>query len=107
MSSSKLTLLVLLAFASGCAPAYVQYTPLAYPPKPVQPREANSVQMFTAGPPARKFVELGTMRATSSNSTYTMFRVMREDAGGRGCDALVVTQQNPQSTVATCIVYTD
>jgi hypothetical protein len=34
-----------------------------------------------------------------------MFKAMREEAGRRGCDALVVTQRVTRQAVAACVVY--
>jgi hypothetical protein len=43
----------------------------------------------------------------SITSNDDMFKAMREEAGKRGCDGLVVTQRGTAEAVAACIVYSE
>jgi hypothetical protein len=88
--------------------AGVSYTPLNSPPHPTQPKPAESVAMFTSATPTQKYVEIGTIKGEHDSiaTDEGMFQKMREEAGRRGCDGLVVMQRGDRVAVATCIVYT-
>ena len=87
----------------------VAYTPLQASPKAAPPVAPEKVEVFTAAPPTRKYVELGTMLSehapTATNED--MFQAMRVEAAKRGCDGLVVTQRGLHEAVAACIAYSD
>jgi hypothetical protein len=84
-----------IALLCGCGTA-VGYTPLNAPPRPPTPRPAMQVEVFTSARPPRPFVEVGffearDMSAYASNGPGAMIEAMRQSAGERGCDGLVIT----------------
>ncbi|WNG51182.1 hypothetical protein F0U60_48910 [Archangium minus] len=92
------SLLLLAATITGCG-TRVAYMPTNTPPRMMQPRSANSVQVFTATKPERPFVEVGLIE-TQQESIYsvdnetTVFTRLREEAALRGCDGLVLLGSN-------------
>ena len=102
-------LAVLLVVEAAACSVPVKYTTLNSPPKSLQPMSPEKVEVFTTARPTRKYDEVGTMTAMhdSITSNDDMFRAMREEAGKRGCDGLVVMQRGSQAAVATCIVYSE
>jgi hypothetical protein len=106
----------------------VAFTPLAVPPRPLQPRPESSVELFTASKPTRPYVvvgELGSRHdgAFSTSTDDEVLLALRTAAAEVGCDAVVLTSEadhtnllvygNKGSTKTTktfgavCAVYTD
>jgi hypothetical protein len=63
----------------------------------------EAVEVFTISP-AREFVELGKVYVRGIASGEVGLAALRQDAGKRGCDAIVVNLDNAPDT-ATCLVY--
>ena len=82
-----------LLAACGSSATFIPTRQLAEPPRA---RPTESVELFTAGPPARPYVELGIIEGSqdthlSPHGTAEILTSMRETAGRYGCDALVLT----------------
>lgn len=116
-------LLLALGVATGCGVVTVDETPLNAPPAPMAPRDPSKVDVFTAGPPSKPYVEVAMLEARQDDmysSDQTTIAKLRDYAAHKGCDAIVVTgaserqEQNSldkkqkatlKSYRATCIVY--
>jgi hypothetical protein len=61
------------------------------------PKAPEAVEVFTISP-AREFVELGEIYG------FRSLAALRQDAGKRGCDAVVWNSDNGSDT-AKCLVY--
>lgn len=121
-------LLALACAAAGCA-ATGSFIPTGDPALAREPRPPEQVEVFTAGPPARPFAELGMLEAQQSadyphlDPPEDLLAQMRREAGQRGCDGLVITGPNDAVVTVTkdekdsvrtlkgfrgtCIVFTD
>jgi hypothetical protein len=78
-----------------------QYMPTNPPPRPMQARAPETVELFTAsGKPSRPYVEVGILqtRQGDGESGYLphILDAMREEAAKIGCDALVVNGASPE-----------
>lgn len=123
----NLSTLACAALLTGCG-LTTSYTPTNAPPRAMTPRPLESVQIFTASKPTRKFVEVGivTSRPTGSMSlsqTGDVLTGLRMKGAEVGCDAVLVTGTRSDSygsavggnvTVnekqefqAACLVYTE
>ena len=92
------SLLLLAAALSGCG-TRIAYLPTNTPPRTLQPRNADSVQVFSVAPPDRPFVEVGIIETQqesmySTDSELIVFSRLREEAARQGCDGLVVLGSN-------------
>jgi hypothetical protein len=67
------------------------------------PRAPEAVEVFTISP-AREFVELGQFYVRGIGSGEVALAALRQDAGKRGCDAIVVNPDNAPDK-AKCLVY--
>src|ERR1043165_112697 len=114
---------------AGCGIG-VEYVPLTPPPPAMPPRVASQVEMFTGSRPKRPFVEVGSIEVQqekyNSASAEEIVGALREEAGARGCDGLLILGANDATDVSgsatqsggwvssktlkgyrgTCIVYT-
>lgn len=86
-------LTVLLGACAGSSVEFMPTRKLAVQPAA---RPAESVEIFSAGPPTQPYVELGIVEgrqnsALSEHHTAEILASMRKTAGQHGCDALVVT----------------
>ena len=115
---------VIAGLAMSCGTS-VSFIPLNEPPGPRASKPPEAVEVLTAGPPNRPYVEVGLLEARQ-DSAYSLdgsariIAEMRERAAELGCDALVVTGSSDivqpdflSDTVdtlrgyrGTCIVYT-
>ena len=120
-----LPLLTLLA-AAACGTS-VSHTVLNPSPRPMAPRPAETVELFTSMPPARPYVDVALIEAEESTSWSTadtgdLLSALRKRGAKLGCDAVVVggaTSRDPQlgeldpsdrprsrrGYYGTCIVY--
>jgi hypothetical protein len=90
---------VAVAFAlAAAACTHVQYRDTNPAPRPMATKDPNAVEVYTLGPPQRPFVEVGFIdtRAGGFLSTDPFF-ALREEAGRRGCDALVLIGSNDRT----------
>lgn len=114
----------LCTFIAGCG-AKISYTPIRSAPGPMNPRPADSVEVFTTALPNRPYVEVAMMEA-QGKSIYAnqsgLIAELRKAAGEHGCDGVVMGgssdrvrgSSGPQGgsvhTIkgykATCIVFT-
>lgn len=87
---------------AGCFGPYTRVTPLNPSPRPVTPRPAMAVEMYTTNTPTRPYVETASLEWNDSTAA-------RERAGQLGCDALVVVRQGSGSVLSagTCVVWND
>jgi hypothetical protein len=107
----------------GCGTA-LNETRINSPARPMSPRPAGSVEVFTSGAPTRPHIDVAVLEAQqetafSVSDTSDMISELRRRAGELGCDALAITGPNNSvvssryhtSTLhglfATCIEYTD
>lgn len=79
------------------------FMPLNPPPHPVKPRPPEEVQMFTASAPTRPYVEVGLITAGiassySGDGDFEILGVLRQEAGKRGCEGVIVTGENKLAT---------
>jgi hypothetical protein len=119
-----------LLLAVGCGTT-VHATAINPAPRPMSPRPAASVELFTSGAPQRPHVDVAFLEAEESSSFSThrtpqMLNKLRERGAQMGCDAIVVgglssrdpglndtetwLVDNPKGrkgVYATCIVYTE
>ena len=109
---------------AACGPK-VSVTPLNPSPHPFTPRDPMAVEIYTTGLPQRPYVEVAALSA-KGGSAEDHVPAMREEAGKRGCDALVFTTMPRDATstgynwksggvtstssnsgsTATCVVWT-
>ena len=74
-------------------------------------RSPDQVEVFTSGAPARPHTDVELLEAHpfGPQSTEDMIASLREEAGKRGCDALVVNSLVNRETntrlTGSCIVY--
>jgi hypothetical protein len=89
------SLALLSAVALAACGSRVDFIKLNRPPSALHARPADRVELFTMGPPVRPYVELGLIeghrKSLSREDASETLLAMREEAGRRGCDALVVT----------------
>jgi hypothetical protein len=122
-------LLLPLLLAAGCGTS-ITATQVNAPPRPMGPRPAATVEMFTSGAPAKPHVDVALLEAEEASSLSThgtaeMLNKLRERGAQMGCDGIVVggmSSRDPGLTdkeswlvdrprgrkgiFATCIVYT-
>ncbi|HVY49692.1 MAG TPA: hypothetical protein VHB21_27550 [Minicystis sp.] len=117
---------VLALAVAGCGTS-IDYTQTHVAPRPMSPHALESVEILTAGPPQRPFVEIGMIEARqqsgySLDNKHEVLDKLRNYAANLGCDAIVVSGDNGTSSVyaggnnnipvttagyrGTCIVYT-
>ncbi|HTE56915.1 MAG TPA: hypothetical protein VK698_38950 [Kofleriaceae bacterium] len=124
--STILSLSILLA--AGCGTS-LHTTQLNAPPRAMQPRQPESVEVFTSGAPPRPHVDVALIEAEEQSSlsvadTADMLHKLRERGADMGCDAVVLggassrdpgvrdleswVAENPKGRkgfYGTCIVY--
>src|SRR4051812_10995932 len=82
------------AFLGGCG-TFVDFTPINDPPHPLRARPAQSVDLFSSGPPSAPHVDVAVIEVEQTHSlnaqgTALMIQRMREQAAAIGCDAIVL-----------------
>lgn len=115
----------------GCGTS-IEFIPLNSPPHAAQPRPGSAVEVFTSSRPGRPFAEVGLIESRqesglSQDDASAIVTKMREEAGRRGCDGMIVLGPNDETVVsgstsrgsgsvssttlkgyrATCIMYRD
>jgi hypothetical protein len=95
----------------GCFSPYV-FTATSGSASSAIPRPPEHVAVYTAGPPQRPYHEIGVIEARETANdwgTQGLIRQLRNGAGRRGCDGVVVTslRQEVGYGLGTCIVYKD
>ena len=94
MRSSSI-ILSSLAFLSLAACVNVNYIPLNDPPHAMVPRDPGQVQVFQTEKPTRPYAEVATIETQSGSvRPEEIMTKMREEAGKRGCDGLILTGTN-------------
>lgn len=101
----------------GCAVS-TAFSPTNAPPHALSARAPASVEVHTLAPTDRPFVDIGLFEAyidTVADNRDKVMKRLREDAGKRGCDAIITTAGSAVTPVlgpsvdtvyhATCIVY--
>jgi hypothetical protein len=78
----------------GCG-VDVTYKPTNSAPRAKQPRASDAVQVFMSERPARPHIEVGVLEARErstfdSSDPLELLKALREEAGRRGCEAIVV-----------------
>jgi hypothetical protein len=108
--------------AAGCGTS-LQYAETNHPPRPMRPRPAADVEVFTSKPPEQPYVEVGIIEAQqqsgwSLDDMPAIVTKLREFAAQHGCDGVVMAGNNDRvvgdnkttTTLkgyrATCIVFT-
>lgn len=109
MRAAKKVMMCSLVFLGGCAHVGVEYTAINAPPRPLQPKSPDTVQVFTSQAPERKYVEIGTLTAMHDSvaSNADMFAQLKVEAAKRGCDGVVITQRDDAAAIGACVVYAD
>ena len=106
---------------TGCVK--VDYIPLNASPRPMVPRDPEKVTVFQTQRPDRPYVEVATIEVVSPSGPASAMERLRQEAGERGCDAIVLTGTKDSTTItatnrtitstensgyrAACIVFTD
>jgi hypothetical protein len=110
-------LAVALALA-GCRGTRTQMTALNPAPRPLAPRLAADVEVFSSAPPTRPYVDVALLEAEQAKpsraATAALIAALRKRAAQHGCDAIVVLGLTSRDTeaftrkgvYATCVVYT-
>ena len=96
--------------ATGCGVA-LSTTTINPAPHATTGRDPATVEVYTAGPPARPRVDVSMTWANLDGPNTDPFGGMlgelRKQAGTLGCDALIVQRNSGRTMVATCAMYTD
>jgi hypothetical protein len=102
--------------ASGCGERFV-YTPLKRPSRPMMRHPAEAVELLVVTPPSRPHTDIGLIQAFPGIGGETipeLIRGLRARAGVIGCDAILITSVDRQTTryhsesvQASCVVYDD
>lgn len=87
-------LIVTTSFLAACGTT-TQWVPTNPSPRPMTPRSASSVEVWTTGVPNKPYTEVGliTARQSSGYSTHGMpdiINALRVEAGRIGCDAVML-----------------
>lgn len=119
--------LLLLAAVAGCG-TKLAFTPLAVPPRPLQPRAESTVEMFLSSKPKRPYVAVGTIGSAhegrfSTDTSEEVLLALRTKAAEVGCDAVVLTSETDREIAwatgnqvssttlktfeALCVVYSE
>ena len=101
---------VLVVLAAGCG-VTLSTTIINPAPRATTERDPATVEVYTAGPPARPRVDVSMTWAElggpSADPFGDMLGDLRKQAGRLGCDALIVQRTTARAMVATCAMYTD
>ena len=93
----------------GCGTA-LNYIPTSEPPRPLYVRSADKVEIFMTKAPNRPFVEIGMIESqqqeASLDNEQQVIAKMRQFAGERGCDALVIFSSNDATVTSGGPSYT-
>lgn len=86
---------LLLAVVGGCGATMLRWTPLHPPPREMRARAPADVAVLY-NYPRRPYVEIGVLEVheedgSSNKDRPELLAELRERAGARGCDAVVVT----------------
>jgi hypothetical protein len=99
-----------VVLATGCG-VTLNTTTVNSAPHVMTGRDPATVEVYTAGPPARPRVDVSMTWADvggpSMDPVGDLLGELRKQAGALGCDALIVQRTTAQAMVATCAVYTD
>src|SRR5262245_60916868 len=94
---------VLLVAASACG-IDVQYVPTNTPPHAMRPRSAQRVEVFASARPKREFTEFGLIEVQQESQNHDdaeeIIARLREEAGERGCDGIVMLGANDGTAVS-------
>ncbi len=107
--------LVGVLLIGGCADS-VSYTHLAEPPRPLQSRPVQDVEVLNISPPARPHRNVGVLQAVSGRllafDPPRLIGKLRDQAARLGCDALLITSIDRRETryegpsiEGSCVVY--
>jgi hypothetical protein len=103
-------LVAFFVLATGCG-VTLSTTTINPAPRATTGRDPATVEVYTAGPPARPRVDVSMtwaeLGAPSTDPFGDMLGELRKQAGALGCDALIVQRNSAQTMVATCAMYTD
>lgn len=119
---AKTVVLSLLLVTVAACGTTIRSVPLNPSPRPMYPRPAAEVQVFSTALPHHPYVEVATVQGRQA-SRYSLHRLpdviqsMREEAGRYGCDGLVLQGysdgvdesdgllQRLEGMIGTCIVF--
>ena len=112
------------ALSSAACGLAVQQTALNDPPRPLEPKSPEQVEVYTSARPTRPYrdvllLQMEEESVYASKSEAEILRRLRATAASRGCDGIIVLGQsgNVQSSIdgehartlrglrATCVVY--
>lgn len=107
---SAMRLAAFSVLAAGCG-VTLSTTTINSAPRAMTGRDPATVEVYTAGPPARPRVDVSMTWADlgglSTDPFGDMLGELRRQAGALGCDALIVQRTTAHAMVATCAMYTD
>ena len=122
MASHLRSFAALLALTLTACGTTISSTPMNGPQLPMRPRPAAEVDMYGAAKPTRRYREVEIIKGQQSSpwsfdKEFDMLDKVREEAGRRGCDGLIVlgqantnmavgkSMQTLKGYLATCIQY--
>jgi hypothetical protein len=106
MSIRASFLVASLAFTGCVNPDTITTDMMNQPPHTLSQRPVESVEVFTAGVPARPRVDVAVIRVAFPSGTPDPIVLMRRRAAEMGCDGLVLAHLDTGAS-GTCIVYSD
>jgi hypothetical protein len=105
--SIRASLLLAFLTVTGCVnPDTITTDMMNQPPHALVARTAESVEVFTAGVPARARVDVAVLRIAAPSGRIDPTTLLRLRAADMGCDGLVLAHLDAGLS-GTCIVYTD
>jgi len=102
MRTTSSLLIAFFTIFTACGPVITQ-DPIQSPPHALTVRSPDSVELFTAGAPARAHVDVSVLHAENGDSASRIAK-LRESAAAMGCDGLALANTDA-GWAATCIVY--
>jgi hypothetical protein len=105
--SIRASLLLAFLTVTGCVnPDTITTDMMNQPPHALFARTAESVEVFTAGVPARPRVDVAVLHVDAPSGRVDPTILLRLRAADMGCDGLVLAHLDT-GLAGTCIVYTD
>jgi hypothetical protein len=98
------TALCCVPLIAACTTMHTTYTPTNPAPRPLVPRAAEGVVMYTLGVPTQPYAEVGRVSASGimwTRSSPSPFAALRHVAARRGCDGVIVIGPHDRVAVSS------
>lgn len=126
MAHKSISCLLPLTIALCACGTNIEYIELNSPSKPLVQKPGSAVEVFSTAKPPKPYVEIATLESKQQSSLSLdrgqgIIDKMRDEAGRRGCDGLILLGSNDETIIsanrhsissstlkgyrATCIVY--